>query len=135
MKIYIIIIQVGVQNSCLRSPHASVTELLPNCPGPGKSTVNSSRGTDVCKYAATAEEHVAKMVICHFGFMEKVYEPLTESVHRQWRFALMHLHRERTFVAPIIAHFIHVTQTAHRLNGTKCFDMHTNCGNSKGIGT
>ena len=81
MKIYIII-QVGVQNGCPRSPHASVTELLPNFPGPGKSTVGCPRGTDVCKYA-TAEERMAKMVVRHFGFMEKVYEPLTESVHRQ----------------------------------------------------
>ena len=81
MKIYIII-QVGVQNSCPRSPHASVAELLPNFPGPGKSTVECLKGTDVCKYA-TAEEHTVKTVVCHFGFMEKVYEPVTESVRRQ----------------------------------------------------
>ena len=87
----------------------SVVELLLNFPGPGKSTVGCPRGTDVCKYT-TAEERVAKMVVRHFGFLEKVYEPLTESVHRQLRFALMK-EREKTFVAPVIARCIHVTQT------------------------
>ena len=47
MKIYIII-QVGVQICCPRSPHASVTELLPNFPGPGKSTVGCPRGGLMC---------------------------------------------------------------------------------------
>ena len=32
----------------------------------------------MCKYA-TPEKRVAKTVVWHFGFMEKVYEPVTES--------------------------------------------------------
>ena len=47
-----------------------------------KSTVECPRGTYTCKYA-TAEEHMAKTVVCHFGFTEKVYEPVTESVRKQ----------------------------------------------------
>ena len=51
---------------------------------PGAFTVEYPRGSDLHKYA-TAEECAAKIyktTVCHFGFVEKVYKTVLESIHR-----------------------------------------------------
>ena len=73
--------------------------------GPGTSSVECPRRGGGCVQISYMQ-HMAKihkMVVHHFGFTEKVYEPVTESLRRQWRFALMK-EREKTFVAPLVVH-------------------------------
>ena len=71
----------------------------------GTSTVECPRVPDVC-YSRGAHSKIYKTVN---RFKETIYESMTESIHRQWRLALVK-EGEKTFISPDIVHFIHVTQ-------------------------
>ena len=69
----------------MQSPHTPVAELPPNFQGIWSTYRRvSPKGINVHKLAATKERAVKIhiMTIRHFGFMEKVYGFVTESVRR-----------------------------------------------------